>query len=143
MLVDLPSAGAHPGHVDNSQDVGAIRTIITNLANDGKEVLLVMHSGGGIPGSLAVEGLGIKDRKAEGKKGGVVRVFYIGLLLPELGKSIFETFMTVLTGADLDPDFVVDSNQAYHVVAEVRLIIQRITSAVDDDQGWNFNYCRR
>ena len=120
-LVDLPSAGAHPGHPDNSQDVAAIRKIVTDLADAGKDVLLVMHSGGSISGSNAVEGLSKKEREANGKKGGVVRLFYIGILLPDEGKSIYETFQTVVASPDLDPDFVIDSDQSFHVIAQVNL----------------------
>jgi pimeloyl-ACP methyl ester carboxylesterase len=117
--IDYPSAGAHPGHPDSSQDVAAIRAVITDLADAGKDVVVVMHSGGSISGSNALVNLSSKERAAEGKKGGVVRVLYIGILLPKLGVSVMETFMSVITSPDLDPDFVVDTNQDSHVVAEV------------------------
>lgn len=124
-LVDLPSAGTHPGHPDYSQDVVAIQKILTDLADAGKEVLLVMHSGGSIAGSEAVRNLSKKEREAEGKKGGVVRVLYIGILLPQAGKSIYETFQSVVSSPNLDPDFVVDPNQDFHVIAEVKTPVGR------------------
>jgi hypothetical protein len=40
--LSLPSAGAHPSHPDFSQDVAAIRSTITKLAEAGKEVVVVM-----------------------------------------------------------------------------------------------------
>jgi len=86
VLVDLPSAGAHPGHPDFSQDVAAIRTAVTNLADAGKDVVVVMHSGGSVSGSEALRDLGKKDRKAAGHLGGAVRLVFIGILLPEVGR---------------------------------------------------------
>lgn len=118
VLISLPSAGAHPGHPDFSQDVATIRKIITDLSNEGKEVMVVMHSGGSVSGSEASRGLGKKERQAEGKNGGIVRVIYIGILLPEAGKTLFETFQGVVSSPDLDPDFVIDEDQSFHVIAE-------------------------
>ncbi|TGO32504.1 hypothetical protein BHYA_0311g00030 [Botrytis hyacinthi] len=105
VLVNLPSAGAHPGHPDFSQDVAAIRKIITELADEGKEVMVVMHSGGSVSGSEASRDLGKRERQAEEKNGGIVRVIYIGILLPNAGKTMFETFQGVVSSPDLDPDF--------------------------------------
>ncbi|KAF7885425.1 uncharacterized protein EAF02_003934 [Botrytis sinoallii] len=118
VLVNLPSAGAHPGHPDFSQDVAAIRKIIIELADEGKEVMVVMHSGGSVSGSEASRDLGKKERQAEGKNGGIVRVIYIGILLPSAGKTMFETFQGVVSRPDLDPDFVIDPDQSFHVFAE-------------------------
>lgn len=119
VLVNLPSAGAHPGHPDFSQDVAAIRKVITELSDEDKEVMVVMHSGGSVSGSEASRDLGKKERQAEGKKGGIVRVVYIGILLPKAGKNMFETFQGVVSSPDLDPDFVIDKDQSFHVIAEV------------------------
>jgi len=77
-----------------------------------------MHSGGSVGGSEAVRGLSKKEREAEGKAGGVVRLVYIGILLPEAGKTMYETFSSVISSPDLDPEFVMPSQEA-HVMAEV------------------------
>lgn len=122
ILVDLPSAGAHPGHPDFSQDVNAIRTIVSDLAEKDKDVVLVMHSGGSISGSEALQSLSKKERVAAGNKGGVVALVYICILLPKAGKTMFETFSNTLQRPDLDPTFVVDTNQDSHVVAEVQVL---------------------
>ena len=119
VLVSMPSAGAHPGHPDSSQDIGAIRNYVSSLADEGKNVILVMHSGGSLSGSEAVLNLDKKHREAEGKKGGVVRMVYIGILLPKAGKTMYETFMAVVSSPDLDPNFEIDQDQKFHVMAEV------------------------
>ncbi|KAF7896627.1 uncharacterized protein EAF01_009030 [Botrytis porri] len=119
VLVNLPSAGAHPGHPDFSQDVAAICKIVTELSNEGKEVLVVMHSGESVSGSEATRNLGKKERQADRKNGGIVRVIYIGILLPKAGKTMFETFQGVVSSSDIDPNFVVDQDQSFHVFAEL------------------------
>ena len=75
--ISLPSVGANPGLHDFSADVTAVREAVTTLANEGKDVIVVMHSYGGMPGSEALEGLGKEEREAKGKTGGVVRLVYI------------------------------------------------------------------
>ena len=53
-------------------------------AGECQEVLLVLHSAGGFLGSMAIEGLSVDERKANGEKGGVVKiVFLAGAIWPE------------------------------------------------------------
>jgi len=120
--LSIPSTSAHPGHPDFSQDVTYVCNTISELVEAGKEVVVVMHSGGSIPGSEALPHLSKVERKKEGKKGGLIRLVYIGILLPEAGVSMFENFYKVMQSPDLDPDFVKDENEDFHVVAEVRLL---------------------
>jgi len=114
-LVNLPSAGAHPGDLDFSRDVAAIRSTVIALISSGKDVVLVMHSGGSVSGSEALKGLD----KIEQGKGTITRVVYIGILLPKSGMTMFERFMGVITSPDLDPEFILDQDQTFHVIAEV------------------------
>jgi pimeloyl-ACP methyl ester carboxylesterase len=117
--VDLPSAGAHPGHPNFDQDVVEIRKVVLDLIHEGKEVVVVMHSFGSVIGSEALRDLGKGDREAAGKSGGVIQCVFIGILLPELGKGMYETYMSVMSSPDLDPDFEVEQDQSAFVVAEV------------------------
>jgi pimeloyl-ACP methyl ester carboxylesterase len=117
--VDLPSAGAHPGHPNFDQDVAAIRKVVLDLIDEEKDVVVVMHSFGSVIGSEALRDLGKEDREAAGKSGGVIRCVFIGILLPELGKGMYETYMSVMSSPDLDPDFEVEQDQSAFVVAEV------------------------
>ena len=53
-------------------------------AGEGQEVLLVLHSAGAFLGSMAIEGLSVDERRANGKNGGVVKmVFLAGAIWPE------------------------------------------------------------
>jgi hypothetical protein len=73
----LPSAGAVPPNQDFSEDVAAIRNCLTKLVEEGKEVVLVVHSYTGLPGGEAPKGLGKKEREVQGLKGGVIRFVVI------------------------------------------------------------------
>lgn len=74
----LPSTGATPPHNDFTEDVDGIRRCLTRLVvAEQSEVVLVLHSYAGMPGSEAVKGLGKREREGKGQKGGVVRLVFI------------------------------------------------------------------
>ena len=81
----LPSAGAMPPNTSFNEDVSAIRASLTKLVEtEEKEVILVVHSYTGMPGTEAPKGLGRKVRQEKGLKGGVVRlVFIMAFAMPE------------------------------------------------------------
>lgn len=73
VAVSLPSVGCKPVTYDFSEDVEAIRSTVTKLSDDGKDVIPVLHSYGGMCGGQALEGLAKEERASKGLKGGVVR----------------------------------------------------------------------
>jgi pimeloyl-ACP methyl ester carboxylesterase len=74
----LPSVGASPGLPSFDEDVSAIRNCLTKLIEEEeKDVILVMHSYSGMPGTEAPVGLGKKEREQKALNGGVVRLVYI------------------------------------------------------------------
>ena len=75
-----------------TDDAAHIHGIIDALANDGKDVLVVMHSYGGIPGTQAVKNVTRKERKEQGKKGGVMGMVYVSSLLISEGESSEDSF---------------------------------------------------
>ncbi|KAL4940866.1 hypothetical protein BDV06DRAFT_230080 [Aspergillus oleicola] len=76
-----------------TDDANAVAKIIEQLVKEGKLVVVVMHSYGGIVGSDAIpESLSYKARQARGQKGGVIHLFYFTAFLLEKGKSVLETF---------------------------------------------------
>jgi pimeloyl-ACP methyl ester carboxylesterase len=92
VTVPLPSANAEGKRktpATMQDDAAEIKTAISGLVDSGKEVVLVMHSYGGYPGSEATEGLARADRKQQGKAGGVVALVYVAAWMPPVGKSIF------------------------------------------------------
>ncbi|KAI9730000.1 MAG: hypothetical protein M1834_006198 [Cirrosporium novae-zelandiae] len=75
----LPSSGAEPPLKSTEKDIKVIRDAIEESINNGEDVVVIVHSYGGIPSSDACKGLG----KTE-KKPGVVRLVYVSaFLLPE------------------------------------------------------------
>jgi hypothetical protein len=67
----------------------------SKAADAGKDVILVMHSYGGVPGSAAAKDLSKEERAKESKPGGIVRLVYLaafpieeGVSLDDLGGSL-------------------------------------------------------
>lgn len=73
---------------DMSEDVQAVRTALNAAIGEDNDVVVIMHSYGGLPGSAACEGMSKKYRKNEGRKGGVVRLAYIASFAVEEGTNL-------------------------------------------------------
>lgn len=79
----LPSAGSDPPIASFDPDVEAIRKTLTKLiVDEGKDVVLVVHSFSGMTGSEAPVGLGKKERSEKELKGGVVRIVFFAAFVP-------------------------------------------------------------
>ena len=72
-------------------DAAHIGSVLTPLVEEGKEVVVVMHSYGGIPGTDGTKGLAKVDQTAAGKKGGVIALVYVAALLVKQGASLATT----------------------------------------------------
>ena len=68
---------------------------VDKLADQGKNVILIAHSYGGVPASQCIEGRSIAARQKQGKKGGILRLGYMTALIPELGKSAADVLRDV------------------------------------------------
>lgn len=85
--VSLPSSTSEP-HVDGrlvgiEDDVPAVRDAVLDQLNAEKDVVVVTHSYGAIPGTAALTDLGMTARKAAGKHTGVTAIIVIsGVLVP-------------------------------------------------------------
>ena len=81
----IPSTGtAYPGNPGMRDDIAAIRSTIADLVDQGKDVVLVLHSAGGFLGSNAAEGLDVQTRQKTGLKGGVAKIVFVaGAVFPE------------------------------------------------------------
>lgn len=71
-----PSVGGNPPVASFDPDVEVIRQPIEEEADKGQNVILLMHSYGGVPGTEACKGLDKNTRARGGKKGGVTRLIY-------------------------------------------------------------------
>jgi alpha-beta hydrolase superfamily lysophospholipase len=102
VVVNTPSVGRREGKgpATMTDDVDEISNVVVPLIDQGKEVILVAHSYGGIPTTQSLEKLSQKARSAEGKSGGVKKVVYLTAVILQVGSSNFELF-----GENM-PDFV-------------------------------------
>jgi hypothetical protein len=73
----LPSIGGNPATHDFTEDVQAIRRLVTQIANSGSDVIVVLHGYAGLPGGEALLGLSKRERECAGLRGGVIRLVFI------------------------------------------------------------------
>lgn len=88
--VSLASVGSSVPRAGFEEDVGIITTAIEHHADMGSDIVLVMHSYGGIPGSSACRGLLKKEPNGSGKTGGVVRLVYIAAFAVNEGVCLMD-----------------------------------------------------
>ncbi|KAL2783407.1 alpha/beta-hydrolase [Aspergillus keveii] len=96
--VALPSVGST---ASMSDDADAIHAVTSKLADAGHQIVLVMHSYGGIPGTQSAKDLGFKGRQEAGKPGGIFALVYLAAYLLKEGMSVFNQAWS----ADV-PDFL-------------------------------------
>jgi alpha-beta hydrolase superfamily lysophospholipase len=86
--VGIDDAIAGKTHKD---DVKRIHDYLLPVLDEGREVLMVCHSYGGVPGTASIEGHSVAERAAKGLKGGIKSVLYISALLPpSRGMSVWD-----------------------------------------------------
>ncbi|KAI4267230.1 MAG: hypothetical protein L6R38_008347 [Xanthoria sp. 2 TBL-2021] len=95
VAVALPSTHSVPAAPDFSGDVNIIRNIVTSTLATGKDVVLVMHSYGAVPGCEALKGIKQDEAELVTQSNGVMKVgrivklaFIAALLFPE-GKATY------------------------------------------------------
>ena len=85
---DYPTI-ASPAKNDFGDDKALVRSIAEDLLADGKHIVAVMHSFGGIVGTEALQGLGQAHME---RTGAVLGLVYIAAMIPKKGDS-FETYL--------------------------------------------------
>ncbi|KAJ7459986.1 Alpha/beta hydrolase fold-1 [Mycena galericulata] len=84
------------GHRDNApglyDDAAAVAAVATRLADEGKDVVLVPHSYGGLVACEASKGLAKSVREKEGKKGGIARIVFVTAVAGLQGQSSQDVF---------------------------------------------------
>ncbi|RYP89246.1 hypothetical protein DL770_004465 [Monosporascus sp. CRB-9-2] len=76
---------------DDAAHIKAAITAILDDESNPRDVVVLMHSYGGIPGSSALKGLSKADRSAQGKGTAVVGIVYMGSFIVPLGQSVRDT----------------------------------------------------
>ncbi|KAH8883455.1 alpha/beta-hydrolase [Thozetella sp. PMI_491] len=99
-------------------DVKLIHSVLLPALDNGDEAVIVSHSYGSVPATLAVEGQTIEERAAKGLKGGIKALVSIaGFSYPVRGKSIM--------GDDSEPPLM-----PYHVLKDGILYLQEPAKAL-------------
>lgn len=69
-------------------DADNIHLLVETLADEGKDIVLVMHSYGGLPGTQACEGMSRAERLRASKPGGIARLLYVGAAVAPVASSM-------------------------------------------------------
>ncbi|OJD23264.1 hypothetical protein ACJ73_05380 [Blastomyces percursus] len=85
--VTPPSLDSNPPHTSWDQDAQAVRRVIMENVDAGRDVVALAHSFGGVTMGEAVKGLGKRDREKYGLTGGVVRLIYMTAVALVEGQS--------------------------------------------------------
>ncbi|KAL4908878.1 hypothetical protein BDW74DRAFT_165599 [Aspergillus multicolor] len=102
-----PSVDAEPPLKTFEDDVASLRSVLTRLAEEGKDIIVVAHSYGGMVASSAVEGLG----PAKGDRGKVVKVIYLAAFALDKGQSLLGLLDgNLLPWMKLEGDYVYTDN---------------------------------
>jgi pimeloyl-ACP methyl ester carboxylesterase len=89
----LPTCNnAVPPNKTLGDDVRLIRDTAIELADEGKEIVALMHSYGGIVGTDALAEVSFQIRSKSGLKGGVRRLLYMCAFVPQGGQSLAGIF---------------------------------------------------
>ena len=88
----LPSVNsADPEAQSVATDAASVReTSILPVISDGHDVVLLMHSYGGIVGPAAAQGLSKRELTAHGKPGGIVGMIMLSAFLVLEGQSVID-----------------------------------------------------
>ncbi|KAL9083353.1 MAG: hypothetical protein Q9165_008553 [Trypethelium subeluteriae] len=105
----LPSCdSSDPADATCSKDADAVRSAILHHLDEGKDVLVLAHSYGGIPAGGAARGLSKAHRQKEGKKGGVIGLVYVSAFVVPGGVNL----LTVMGGKHAP--YVVENQPSEH-----------------------------
>ncbi|KAK3056941.1 hypothetical protein LTR09_001979 [Extremus antarcticus] len=77
-----------PATANLAHDTAEIRSVIQSLVDSGSQVILLMHSYGGIVGTNALSTLLYPQRRAAGLPGGVTHLIYLASFVLPLGTSL-------------------------------------------------------
>lgn len=106
LIYDLPSASSGPPNPAPTlpDDASFFASKITQLADQGLDIILVAHSYGGLVAREALKGLSKAEREMKGRPGGVIHVVHISPVVCEVGQSTVD----LIKGIEYDHIELVD-----------------------------------
>lgn len=91
-IIAFPAVQQATTVTDLQLDISAVRTLVEQEADAGRDVVIVLHSWAGLPVSSALGELSKQARTKAGKEGGVVKLVFIAAFVPEVGESLLDAF---------------------------------------------------
>ena len=92
VVISVPNIGAGAATAAPYDDVKTTRTKLQELVDEGKEVLVISHSYGGVPACQAIRGLEKSQRVKDNQHGGIIRIVFMGAFVIQEGESLW-TFL--------------------------------------------------
>jgi hypothetical protein len=84
---DAGKVSVEASHLD---DARAIEAQLVPLLDQGREAIVITHSYGSLPGTEAIAGQTVSERKERGLNGGVTTFIVVsGFAFPAVGKNLF------------------------------------------------------
>lgn len=86
----LPSASRNAPEppASLSDDASFFSNLIGKIADQGKEIIVLGHSYGGLVASESAKGLSKVERCARGQEGGIVRIIFLAAIVLQEGQSV-------------------------------------------------------
>ncbi|EEU39494.1 uncharacterized protein NECHADRAFT_81727 [Fusarium vanettenii 77-13-4] len=81
----LPSNAVLPPEESHYRDIDVVRGIAEQLAHQGKRIIVLIHSYGGLVGTNGLAGLGLQERARKGLDGGIEWLAYMTAIVPAKG----------------------------------------------------------
>jgi hypothetical protein len=85
---DTAQRGRRTAITSTDEDTALVHSTVSKLVEAGRDVVVVVHSYGGIPGSDAMKGLARDERSGKGLRGGEVALVYICAWMLQQGKCV-------------------------------------------------------
>ena len=79
-------------HISIDEDAKALANGMLRplIEEQGKNIVLYLHSYAGFPGSAAIAGLSKAERAAKGLQGGIIGLIYQSAFIPHLGNTLYQ-----------------------------------------------------
>ncbi|KAJ7640667.1 Alpha/beta hydrolase fold-1 [Mycena polygramma] len=86
--IELETVGRREKPPSMYDDAAKVASRVTQLADEGKDVVLVAHSYGGLVACESAKGLAKSAREEEGKRGGVMWIVFVSAMVPREGQAL-------------------------------------------------------
>ncbi|KAH8890546.1 alpha/beta-hydrolase [Thozetella sp. PMI_491] len=115
VAVKLPSVGRRLGQPGptNGDDVKAICEVAEPLLDEGKDVIIVTSSLGGVVGTQCLEFLSYPARSSLGKKGSVDKIIYVTSMVLDINTSPMDFF------GEKPPRYMINIKEYIHWTDEI------------------------